>query len=177
MLNEGLIGNRLLRDSPDQPGSPVGRGFGPAGLDRFERDALQQPGVKSVIVRLGINDIGLPGAIAPAAERADAASLIAGYRKLIARARQQGVRIVGTTLSPFEHTTLAPGYYTPAKEAVRQAVNRWIRSSGEFDAVIDFDQVLRDPAHPARLLPGYDSGDHLHPNDAGYVAMADAVPF
>ena len=177
VLNEGLIGNRLLRDSPHQPGSPVGRGFGPAGLDRFERDALEQPGVKSVIVRLGINDIGLPGAIAPATERASAASLIAGYRQLIALARQKGVRIVGATLSPFERTTLAPGYYTPAKESVRQAVNRWIRTSGEFDGVVDFDQVLRDPTHPTRLLPGYDSGDHLHPNDAGYAAMADAVSF
>ena len=176
VLNQGLIGNRLLRDSPHQAGSPVGRGFGPAGLDRFARDALAQPGVKSIIVRLGINDIGLPGSIAPAAERASAASLIAGYRQLIARARRKGVRIVGATLSPFEQTTIAPGYYTPAKEAVRQAVNRWIRSSGAFDAVVDFDQVLRDPTHPARLLPGYDSGDHLHPNDAGYAAMADAVP-
>lgn len=176
VLNQGMIGNRLLRASPQQAGSPIGPGFGPAALDRFERDVMAQAGVRAVILRLGINDIGLPGSVAPAADRVTAPNMIAGYRRLIARARQNNVRIVGTTLSPFEQAQIAPGYYSARKEAVRQTVNAWIRGGGEFDAVVDFDQVLRDPKHPGRLRPGYDSGDHLHPNDAGYAAMADAIP-
>jgi lysophospholipase L1-like esterase len=94
---------------------------------------------------------------------------------LIARARAKGIASYGVTLTPFEGTVFA-GYYTPAKEAVRQAVNNWIRSSGEFDAVIDFERAVRDPSRPTRMLPAYDSGDHLHPNDAGMQAMANAIP-
>jgi lysophospholipase L1-like esterase len=104
--------------------------------------------------------------------------LIAAYRQLIARAHLRHVRIVGATLTPFEgalQDTALKGYYSETKEQTRQAVNQWIRGSGEFDAVIDFDAALRDPRHPLRFLPAYDSGDHLHPGDRGYQAMADAI--
>jgi lysophospholipase L1-like esterase len=176
VLNQGIIGNRLLRGSPPEASKQFGAAFGEAGVARFERDVLAQAGVRYVIVRLGVNDLGFPGAITPAAQGVTAEDLISGYRQLIAHARKQGVIIIGTTLAPFEGTTLEAGYYTSEKEAVRQRVNAWIRGSGEFDAVVDFDGVLRDASHPARLLPVYDSGDHLHPNDAGYAAMAKAVP-
>jgi lysophospholipase L1-like esterase len=175
VLNQGIIGNRLLRDSPRDARNPIGPGFGPSGLARFESDALGQPGVACVILRLGINDIGLPGSFASPKELPTAGQMIAGYRRLIAQARQRGVRIVGSTLAPFEGIEV-PGYHSAAKDALRQAVNAWIRHGGEFDAVIDVDQILRDPARPARLLAAYDSGDHLHPSDAGYAAVANAVP-
>ncbi|MGC1548700.1 MAG: SGNH/GDSL hydrolase family protein [Rhodanobacter sp.] len=173
MLNAGLIGNRLLHDSPS--GSSFGTALGESGLARFQHDALDQAGAKVVIVRIGGNDLGFLHALAPASETLDANDLIAGYRRLIALAHQHGLSIIGTTISPFENADL-PGYYTPAKDVMRQHVNAWIRHSGEFDAVLDFDQILRDPSHPARLLPAYDSGDHLHPNDAGYSAIAAALP-
>jgi lysophospholipase L1-like esterase len=101
--------------------------------------------------------------------------LIVGYRQLIARAHERGLRIFGATMTPFQDTTI-PGYYSEANEAKRLAVNRWIRTGGEYDGVIDFDRAVRDPAQPLRMLPLYDSGDHLHPNDAGMQAMADAIP-
>jgi lysophospholipase L1-like esterase len=104
-----------------------------------------------------------------------AADLIAGYRQIVERAHEKDIAVFGATLLPFENTTI-PGFYSVDKEAKRQAVNLWIRGSGAFDAVIDFDRATRDPAHPARLLPQYDSGDHLHPNDAGMAAMANAIP-
>jgi len=176
VLNGGLIGNRLLKDSPRSPKNPGGPGFGRSGLARFDQDALAQSGARVVIVRIGLNDIGFPGAFASPRELPSAAALIAGYRQLIARAHAKGLRIVGTTSPPFEAADLAPGYYTPQKETLRQAVNEWIRHGGAFDAVVDFDAVLRDPAHPTRLAPAFDSGDHLHPNDAGYAALVDAMP-
>jgi len=176
VLNEGIIGNRLLRDSPREPPTEFGDVFGESGLKRLDRDALGQPGVKFVVVSFGVNDLGLPGAIAPATESVTAADLIAGYRKLIASAHRHGVRIIGTTITPFADAKTAPGYYTPEKEAVRNEVNTWMRGSREFDGVVDLDQILRDPDHPTRLLSAYDSGDHLHPNDAGYAAGAKAVP-
>lgn len=176
VLNQGLIGNRLLRDSPEQSKQDFGSAFGEAGLKRFERDALTQQGVAYAIVRIGTNDIAFPGTFAPATEAVTAQQLIAGYGQLAAQARKRGIRIIATTLSPFEGATLAAGFHTPAKEAVRQQVNAWLRSSRAFDAVVDFDAVLRDRTHPARLLPQYDSGDHLHPNDAGHGAMANAIP-
>jgi lysophospholipase L1-like esterase len=169
IVNRGIGGNRLLRDPSGWPP------FGKAGLARFDRDVLAVPGVRYVTVLIGINDIGHPAGSAPAAEAPTAQELIAGYRQLIARAHAQGVAIFGATMTPFEGTTFA-GYYTPEKDAVREAVNQWMRSSGEFDAVLDFDRAVRDPEHPARLLPAYDSGDHLHPNDQGMQALANAVP-
>jgi lysophospholipase L1-like esterase len=179
VLNQGIIGNRLLNDSPQQAGSPFGAALGQAGLARFERDVLAQAGVRYVIVGLGINDIVFPGSLTPLTETMSAESMISGYRQLIAHAHQNGIRVIGTTNPPFESAFLtAPpvSFYTPEKEIVRQKVNAWIRSSAEFDAVVDFDMVLRDPSHPTRLLPIYDSGDHLHPNNAGYIASGNAVP-
>ena len=178
VLNAGLIGNRLLRDGPSAQSHPVGPALGPAALARFERDVLSQPGVRYAIVRLGINDIGLPGCIAPESERVSAEALIAGFRELVARAHSRGIRLVGTTLSPFEGAVgPKPGYFSEEKERVRVQVNAWLRGGHTgFDAVVDFDALLRDPEHPARLLPKYDSGDHLHPNDAGYAVLGEAFP-
>jgi lysophospholipase L1-like esterase len=184
VLNEGIIGNRLLHDSPvEAAGGRFGSVLGEAGLIRFDRDVLAQSGVKYVIVGLGINDIAMPGSLTPAIEGIQAESIIAGYRRLISRAHQKGIRIIGTTNPPFENSFLdlgPPGppitFYSPEKEAMRQKVNAWILASGEFDAVVDLDLVLRDPSHPTRLLPNYDSGDHLHPNNAGCRAEGTAIP-
>lgn len=168
VVNAGISGARLLGDR-----------MGVNAAARFEQDVLSQPGAGTVVVLLGINDIGWPqSAFAPDEPPMRAERMIAVYRQLIAQARVRGVRIVGATLLPFEgalHGTPFDGYYTPAKDAVRREVNQWIRDGGEFDAVVDFDARLRDPARPARMLPRYDSGDHLHPGDAGYEAMAEAV--
>jgi lysophospholipase L1-like esterase len=163
VVDQGISGNRVLHDL-----------VGPNALARFDRDVLAQSGARWVIVLEGINDIGIPGAFGLAGEVVSADDIIAGHRQLIARAHAKGLLIYGATLTPFEGT-IFPGYFTPAGEAKRQAVNQWIRTSGAYDAVIDFDVATRDPASPARLLPAYDSGDHLHPNDAGYEAMARAV--
>jgi lysophospholipase L1-like esterase len=172
VLNAGLIGNRLLHGSPGGP--PYGEALGEAGLARFTRDALDQPGVKVVIVRIGSNDLGFVHSLAPPGESVNADDLIGGYRRLITLAHQHGQAIVGTTIPPFENAAI-PGYSTPAKDAIRQQVNAWIRHGHQFDAVLDADQILHDPSHPARLLPAYDSGDHLHPNDVGYRALASAL--
>lgn len=179
VLNEGIIGNRLLNDSPQQTGSPFGAALGQSGLARFKRDVLAQAGVRYVIVGLGINDIAFPGSLTPLKESVSAESLISGYRQLISRAHKQGIRVIGTTNPPFESAFLADppvSFYTPLKEIVRQKVNAWMRSSAEFDAVVDLDLVLRDPSHPTRLLAIYDSGDHLHPNNAGCIAEGNAIP-
>jgi lysophospholipase L1-like esterase len=168
VLNAGISGARLLQDK-----------MGDNALARFDRDVLSQPGIASVIVLIGINDISWNRmAFAPDDGAAEAEQLIAGYRQLIARAHARNVRIVGATLTPFEGAlkdTPLVGYYTADKERVRQSVNQWIRHGGEFDDVVDFDALLRDPAHPTRLLSAYDCGDHLHPGDAGNKVMADAV--
>lgn len=180
VLNEGIIGNRLLYDSPKGADDPFGAALGQSGLARFERDVLAQAGVKYVIVGLGINDIAFPAfPFTPPSEKVTAEDIIAGYRQLIARAHKKGVRVIGTTNPAFENSAFtepAVTFFTPEREATRQKVNHWILSSGEFDAVIDFDEVLRDPSRPTQLLPAYDSGDHLHPNDAGCIAEGNAVP-
>lgn len=184
VLNEGIIGNRLLNDSPPQAaGGQFGAVLGQAGLTRFERDVLAQSGAKYVVLGLGINDISFPGSLTPASESIQADQIIAGYRQLITRAHQRGIRIIGTTNPPFENSfwDLEDGkppitFYSSEKESVRQKVNAWILSSGEFDGVVDLDAVLRDPSHPTRLLPRYDSGDHLHPNNAGCRAEGNAIP-
>lgn len=157
VVNAGIGGNCLLRDF-----------VGPRGLDRFERDVLDQPGVGWTIITIGINDIGI-GAIFN--QDLDAEQLTAGYVELIEDAHARGLRAYAGTLLPYE----GADYYTDDGELLREAVNQWIRTSGAFDAVIDFDAATRDPNAPTRLLPAYDSGDHLHPNDAGYAAMADAI--
>ena len=170
VIDEGIIGNRILHPTE----STFGNLFGPAALARFDRDVLSQAGVKYVIVLLGINDIGHPGGSAPDSERVSADEIIAGHLQLIARAHEKGLKIYGCTLLPFENTTLK-NFYSPDKEKLRQAVNEWMRISGAYDAVIDFDKVVRDPDHPSRFLPVYDGGDHLHPSDAGQRAMANAI--
>jgi lysophospholipase L1-like esterase len=177
VLNEGISGNRLLHDPNPPPGSDAegfAAFFGPSALHRFDRDVGAQPGARDVIVLLGVNDLGHPGIDAPASEEVSAADLIAGFRQLIGRAHQRGLRIFGATIMPFSGDTF--GFFTPEREAKRQAVNAWIRTGGEYDGVIDFDAVMRDPAEPDRLRPEFDSGDHLHPNDAGAAALADAIP-
>ncbi len=163
VLNHGISGNRTLFDL-----------IGPNALARFDRDVLNAPGARFVILLEGINNIGIPGIFGKPAEVVTADEIIAGHKQLIARAHERGLKIYGGTLTPFEGTTF-PGYFTPAGEVKRLAVNNWIRSSGAFDAVIDFDKIIRDPANPARMLPAFDSGDHLHPNDTGYAAMANGI--
>lgn len=168
VLNAGISGNRLLRP-----------GMGESGLARLGKDVLQQPGVRAVIVLLGTNDIGWPGGpFAPKEMVPGVDELTRGYRQLVAQAHVHGVRVIGATVPPFEDAlkgTPLEGHYNPAKEAVRQSLNAWIRTAGVFDAVVDFDKELRDPSRPTRLRPAYDSGDHLHPNDVGYEAMARVV--
>jgi lysophospholipase L1-like esterase len=165
VLNNGIGGNRILNDGP-----PGLESVGVKALARFDRDVLAQTGVTDVILLEGINDIGFSVSLAPD-QPVSAEEIIEGMRNLIARAHAKGLRIYGGTLLPFQ----GAGYYTEEGEAKRQAVNHWIRTSGEFDAVIDFDAELRDPANPLRFRPEFDSGDHLHPGDAGYEAMAEAV--
>jgi len=166
VLNQGIAGNRVLADLA-----------GVSALARYDRDVLSLPGVQWVVLLEGINDIGYPGtSLAPTSPRVTAEELINGYKQIIVRSRQHGIKIMGGTLTPFKGSEMPyPNYWSPEKEATRQAVNRWIRTSGAFDAVVDFDAVVRDPASPQNLLPVFDSGDHLHPNDAGYMAMANAV--
>ena len=154
-------------------------GLGPNGLARFERDVLSQPGLAYVIVQLGNADIGTgwPGGLNPD-QVVTVDQIVQAYAQLIEAAHTRGVKIYGATLTPFEGA-FVPGtpfpLYSPENEIKRQQVNQWIRTSRAFDGVIDFDRVLRDPNAKSRLLPKYDSGDHVHPNDDGYQAMADAI--
>jgi lysophospholipase L1-like esterase len=168
VLNAGISGARLLNDK-----------MGVNASARFTRDVLAKPKVKAVILLMGINDISWPGtAFAPNLPLPAVETLISGYRQIIAQAHAHNLRIIGATLTPFEGAlsgTPFNSYYNRNKDALRQQVNAWIRTSGAFDAVVDFDALLRDPAHPARLLADFDSGDHLHPGDKGNRAMADAV--
>jgi len=156
VLNLGISGNQVLGD-----------GAGVSALARFDKDVLMQTGVTHVIVMEGINDIG----IARANPSPSADDLIAGHRQLIARARARGLKIYGATLTPYE----GAAYYSAEGEAKRKALNEWMRTSGEYDGVIDFDKVTRDPNSPGKLAAFADSGDHLHPGDAGYKAMGEAV--
>lgn len=166
VLNVGTGGNRLLLD-----------GLGPNALARFDRDVLGQTGARYLIVLEGINDLGTATRLAPitaAQHTLLVHQMIGAYEQIILRAHEHGITVIGGTITPDGGSD----YYHPsaASEADRQAVNAWIREPGHFDAVVDFDRVVRDPRHPDRLLPAYDSGDHLHPSPAGYRAMAAAVP-
>ena len=162
VVNRGISANLLLNDYATA--LIAGRDV----LERFDRDVLATAGVRYLAVLIGINDISYSSGSNPI----PVADLIAGYRQVIARAHAHGITVIGATLPPMEGFV----YYTAAREAVRRAANSWIRFSGEFDAVADIEAALRDPNDPARILPLYDSGDHLHPNDAGYQAMANAFP-
>jgi len=166
VLNAGIGGNRLLAD-----------GLGPNALARFDRDVLAQPGVRYLIVLEGVNDIGTFGLEAGQSQPAHEAlvrRIVGAYEQMVLRAHAHGIRVFGGTLTPFGGSA----YYKqgPWSEADREAVNGWIRAPGHFDAVIDFDKALRDLEHPEQLGQAYDSGDHLHPSPAGYLAMAAAVP-
>jgi lysophospholipase L1-like esterase len=158
IVNEGISGNRLLHD-----------GMGIAALARFDRDVLALPGVKWLIVMLGINDIGF-GMLA-SSEAVTADDVIAAHKQLIDRAHLHGIRVMGATLTPFAGAL----YYSDGGEATRQAVNQWIRTGKAYDAVIDFDMATRDPDNARQIRASYNIRDHLHPNDAGYKAMADAI--
>ena len=161
VVNAGIGGNRLLN-----------QGSGPSGLERLDPDVLMVSGGRCLILLEGINDIGRPTGPAYAHQAITADDLIAGYRQVIARAHAAGFKVVLATIPPFE----GANYFTPAGETIRQAANAWLRNSSEIDRVVDFDAVLRDPSSLSKLLPAYHSGDWLHPSDAGYQAMADAVP-
>jgi lysophospholipase L1-like esterase len=165
VLNEGIGGNRVLLD-----------GTGPNALARFDRDVLVQNGVRYFIVLEGINDIGNLTRTQSATEAQHAQlvrSLIGAYQQMIQRAHAHGIKAIGGTITPFTGSD----FYHPdaANESDRTQVNAWIRGPGHFDAAIDFDKTIADPAHPQRMLANYDSGDHLHPSAAGYRAMADAI--
>jgi lysophospholipase L1-like esterase len=158
VVNAGINSNRLLHSNP-----------GADALARFDRDVLSVPGAAAVIVLEGINDIGYSHTIP--VEAVTAGEIIHAYEQIIARAHEHGITVIGGTITPFEDSH----YYVPQGEQVRQAVNQWIRTSGAFDGVADFDAALRDSAHPARIVPSLERGDHLHPNDAGYESMAAAI--
>jgi lysophospholipase L1-like esterase len=161
IVNHGISGNRLLLD-----------GTGTNALARFDRDVLSQAGVKWLMILEGINDIGQAlrtGAAPEAAITAD--DVIGAYKQMIDRAHTHGIKVIGCTLTPYVGAT----YASDAGEAVRSAVNNWIKTGGGFDAVVDFDAATRDPGNPKQFLPAYNNTDHLHPNDTGYKAMADAV--
>jgi lysophospholipase L1-like esterase len=165
--NQGIGGNHLLTD-----------GLGPNALARFDRDVLAPAGGRWVIVFEGVNDLGgiaMKGEVSAAEHGAHVQRIIAAYEQMIARAHAHGLRVYGATITPY----VGSNYYHPGllSESDRQTVNQWIRASGHFDAVIDFDAVVRDPQNPDRLLPAYDCGDHLHPSPSGYKAMGDAIPF
>jgi lysophospholipase L1-like esterase len=164
VVNAGMAGNRIWHDQPETVG-------GPSALSRFDRDVLSVPGVKFLIVFEGINDLTLPKVNLFLDQAVTAEQVIGGLKQLIDRARANHLKVLGATFLPGE----GDARYGAQAETARKAVNQWIRTSRAFDGVIDFDAMVRDPEHPARIRPDFDSGDHVHPNDAGYRAMAEAI--
>jgi len=162
VMNQGLGGNRILHDIR-----------GDSGLRRFDRDVLAQPGVTHTVIMLGTND--LRNRNGKSDEEVTAPQMIAGLKQFAVRGQARGIKVIGGTLTPFEHETFLPGAWNPKREAVRQSVNEWLRGTDAFDAIVDFDRALGDPDHPARMLPIYDCGDHLHPSDLGYRTLGDAI--
>src|SRR5947208_3409848 len=162
VMNQGLGGNRILHDIR-----------GDSGLRRFDRDVLAQPGVTHTIIMLGTND--LRNRWRKPEEEVSAAQMIAGLKQFAVRGHARGIKVIAATLTPFENKTFLPGAWNPTREGIRQEVNQWMRKTDAFDAIVDFDQALRDPDHPTRMLPVYDCDDHLHPSDLGYRAMGDAI--
>lgn len=162
VVDSGIGGNRVLND-----------GFGPSAQKRFDRDALDLPGAHWIVLLEGINDIGGAGQPATPADDVSAEQIVDGMKKLIVRAHAKGMKIYGATLTPFGGAGWP--YHSSRNEKKREAVNAWIRDGGAFDGVVDFDKAIRDPARPDHMLSIYDSGDHLHPNGAGYAAMAKAI--
>jgi lysophospholipase L1-like esterase len=160
ILNQGIGGNRILHDNS-----------GPNALARFDRDVISQPGVKYLIILEGINDIGHAQDPVKPYDVVSAQDLIGGFSQLAARAHLHGIKVIGATLTPY----VGAKYSSPAGEAMRQALNDWIRTTKELDGVIDFDKATRDPANPGTFAATNDSGDHLHPGDAGYKAMGEAI--
>jgi len=166
VLNQGLGGNRVLLD-----------GQGPNALARFSRDVLAQPGAKYIIVFEGVNDLGMStkdAEISPEEHAALVAHMLGAYQQMIDRAHTAGLKIYGATITPYQGFTFY--HATATNEVDRQKINAWIRTAGHFDAVLDFDKIVADPANPARLLPKFDSGDHIHPNQAAYHAIAEGIP-
>jgi lysophospholipase L1-like esterase len=184
VANEGIGGNALLHSAVYGGAA----NSSPSALARFDRDVLAVTGVSHLILLEGVNDLDSVGLkvngrpVNDSSLAASAEDIISGYQQIIARAHSHGIKVIGATIMPYEgegidadgNVTLENAF-TPAKEQMRQRINQWVIGSHAFDGVVDFDAVMRDPAHPARLLPAYDSGDHVHPNDTGTTAMANAV--
>jgi lysophospholipase L1-like esterase len=160
VLNQGIGGNRVLNDQA-----------GPSALARLDRDVLSQDGARYVIILESINDIGRLHHLTAPEDNIDAQNLEEGLRQIVEAAHEHGMKVFGATLTPYQ----GAGYYSEKGEQVREAVNNWIRTSGTLDGVVDFDKITRDPQNPLQFNPLYDSGDHLHPNDAGYKAMGDGI--
>jgi lysophospholipase L1-like esterase len=158
VVNQGISGNRVLGD-----------GAGVSVLARFERDVLTQPGIKYLVFMEAINDIG--GASRAGSTPVTTEEIIAIYKQMITRAHMRGIKVIGATLTPYE----GAGYYSEPGEGIRTAVNQWIRTTGMLDGMVDFDLATRDPANPKKFRPGFNIRDNLHPNDAGYRAMAEAI--
>jgi len=172
VVNMGIGGNRILHEGMASKRPQ----FGINALARFDADVLAQPGVKYLVILEGINDIGHAGSSAPASETVTADDIIVGMKQMIERAHEKGIKVIGCTITPFEGpANITRGYWTPEKAKVRDAVNEWIRSGKGYDGFIDFDKAVRDPANPTKVLPAFDSGDQLHPSDAGYDAMGKAI--
>ena len=172
VVDMGIGGNRILHEGAASKRPQ----FGINALARFDSDVLAQPGVKYLVILEGINDIGHAGSSAPASETVTAEDIIAGLTQMIERAHEKGIRVILATITPFEgEANIKRGYWTAEKAKVRDAVNVWIRSGKGFDGFIDFDKAVRDPAAPNKVKAAFDSGDQLHPSDAGYHAMGEAI--